>query len=112
MNSNVEKLFVYGTLAPGRPNEHILKKIAGSWKKAYVWGKLLEQGWGAAMGFPGIKLDEKSERVEGYVFYSANLQSHWNELDNFEGEAYQRIRTTIILEDENEPIKAFIYALK
>ncbi len=39
----MEKLFVYGTLGPGRPNEHILKKIGGSWKRGFVWGKLFEE---------------------------------------------------------------------
>ena len=51
----MQKLFVYGTLGPGKPNEHILKNIGGTWKKAYVWGELFEEGWGADMGCPGIR---------------------------------------------------------
>jgi gamma-glutamylcyclotransferase (GGCT)/AIG2-like uncharacterized protein YtfP len=27
-----EKLIVYGTLGPGRPNEHVLKAIGGVWE--------------------------------------------------------------------------------
>jgi len=45
-----ERLFVYGTLAPGRPNEHILADVPGSWEPARVTGTLREEGWGAAMG--------------------------------------------------------------
>ena len=26
----IQRLFVYGTLAPGRPNEHVLREIGGS----------------------------------------------------------------------------------
>ena len=28
----IQRLFVYGTLAPGRPNEHVLSEIGGSWE--------------------------------------------------------------------------------
>ena len=48
------RLFVYGTLAPGRPNEHVLAAIPGSWEAATVKGKLFQEGWGARAGFPGI----------------------------------------------------------
>ncbi len=37
----MEKLFVYGTLGPGRSNEHILKKIGGDWKKGFILGKII-----------------------------------------------------------------------
>lgn len=80
----MEKLFVYGTLGPGRPNEHILKKIGGTWKKGFVWGKLFKEGWGAEMGFPGIRLEEKVGMIKGHVFYSNNLGQHWAELNKFE----------------------------
>ncbi len=108
----MEKLFVYGTLGPGGPNEHILKKIGGNWKRGYVWGKLFEEGWGSEMGYPGIRLENKVEKIKGYLFYSDRLEEHWNEIDNFEGTAYKRIKTKIILEDEREKVEAFIYALK
>ena len=52
-----ERLFVYGTLGPGRPNEHVLGSIDGSWEAASVTGTLHDEGWGAAMGYPGIVLD-------------------------------------------------------
>ena len=64
MNS---KLFVYGTLGPGRPNDHILNNIGGSWQKASVTGYLHHEGWGAEMGYPGITLDKDGDKVEGYL---------------------------------------------
>ena len=30
--SMIQRLFVYGTLALGRPNEHVLRKIGGTWE--------------------------------------------------------------------------------
>ena len=108
----MEKLFVYGTLRPGEPNEYLLKKIGGSWKKGYVWGKLFAEGWGANMGYPGVRLEDKIEQVKGYVFYSDRLGEYWEELDDFEGPAYQRIKTTVILAEEDEEVEAFIYAIK
>ena len=108
----MQKLFVYGSLGPGRVNEHMLRNIGGTWKKGFVWGKLYEEGWGAEMGFPGIRLDRKVEMIRGHIFYSNELEQHWAELDEFEGEAYQRIKTTIILEDSKEEVDAYIYSLK
>jgi len=42
----IETLFVYGTLCPGCPNEHVLKAIGGRWEPATVRGKLRQEGWG------------------------------------------------------------------
>jgi gamma-glutamylcyclotransferase (GGCT)/AIG2-like uncharacterized protein YtfP len=81
-------------------------------KKGFVWGKLFKEGWGAEMGFPGIRLENKVEIIKGYVFYSNKLKGSWAELDEFEGEAYQRRKTTITLEDTKEEIEAYIYTLK
>ena len=46
----IEHLFVYGSLAPGRPNEHVLSEVEGSWETASVTGSLRQEGWGAAIG--------------------------------------------------------------
>lgn len=107
----VNKLFVYGTLGPGRPNEHVMSKIGGSWEKAFVRGFLHDKGWGADLGYPAITLDESGDQVEGFVFSSAKLSEYWAELDAFEGEAYERSLTTVQLEDKSS-VNAFIYTLK
>ena len=104
-------LFVYGTLAPNRPNEHILKNIGGTWQSGFVKGILHEKGWGAAMGYPGIVLNENGEKVEGFVFSSKSLPNHWEQLDEFEGEAYERVLTKVQISDQSQ-IEAFIYVLR
>ena len=34
----IQRLFVYGTLVPGGPNEHVLSDIGGTWIEASVNG--------------------------------------------------------------------------
>ena len=55
------------------------------------------------------------------MFYSDKLDKHWDELDEFEGEAYQRVKIQAVLqgegdekneEDKKEKIEVFIYVLK
>ena len=106
-----DKLFVYGTLGLGRPNEHILSDIGGAWETASVRGTLKDKGWGAEMGFPGLELDESGEEIEGFVFTSENLPDHWASLDEFEGEAYQRVITKVLLKN-GRTIYANIYTLR
>lgn len=105
-----DKLFVYGTLAPGRPNEHILAPIAGTWQPATVTGKLYQNGWGAALGYPGIVIDSQGDKVEGLIFSSDKLPDNWSMFDEFEGEGYQRVTVTVELADGNNT-DAQIYAL-
>ena len=92
-----ERLFVYGTLAPGRPNEHVLASVPGEWETAFVRGELVMQGWGAAAGFPGINLDGDGPMVHGLLFSSAQLDEHWERLDDFEGDGYLRVRVQVTL---------------
>ena len=40
-----ERLFVYGTLDLGRPNEHMLATIGCTWEPAIVTGTLHQDGW-------------------------------------------------------------------
>jgi gamma-glutamylcyclotransferase (GGCT)/AIG2-like uncharacterized protein YtfP len=105
------RLFVYGTLAPGRPNEHVLADVAGTWQPAQVNGHLLEQGWGAAVGFPAMVLDEHGPEVDGYLLSSDALDRAWERLDEFEGDGYERVLTRVRLE-EGGTVEAFIYVLR
>ncbi len=106
----MDYLFVYGTLGPGRPNEHILDAVGGSWKAASVRGTLRHEGWGAELGYPGIDLDENGEEIEGFLFASENLSDHWDALDKFEGEAYERVLAVARLKD-GRSVEAHIYTL-
>lgn len=106
----IHRLFVYGTLAPGRPNEHILAEVPGEWEPATVRGTLHPEGWGAAEGYPGIVLDEQGGEVQGLVFSSESLAEHWTRLDEFEGEGYERVLATVTLAD-GTAVDAYIYRL-
>lgn len=66
-------LATYGTLAPGRPNAHLLADLPGQWTQGFVRGRLIEMGWGAAMGYPGIVLDETAQEVAVHLFTSPAL---------------------------------------
>lgn len=105
------RLFVYGTLAPGRPNEHVLADIPGEWEPATVIGTLLPEGRGATAGYPGIVLGDEGGEVEGLLFSSENLAEHWGRLDEFEGEGYERVLTTATLKD-GRTVEACIYRLR
>jgi gamma-glutamylcyclotransferase (GGCT)/AIG2-like uncharacterized protein YtfP len=106
----IHRLFVYGTLAPGQPNAHVLGDVPGSWEPASVTGTLLAEGWGAAIGYPGIVLDPRGETVPGLVFSSDALPEHWARLDDFEGDGYRRVLTTARL-DDGSTVEACIYCL-
>lgn len=41
------------------------------------------------MDYPGIILNDSSNRVHGFLFNSENLANHWHVLDEFEGEEYE-----------------------
>lgn len=106
----MDRLFVYGTLAPGRPNEHVLAGVPGNWTPAHVRGRLLQQGWGAEVGYPGIVLDAHGEEVRGLVFSSEELAAHWCRLDEFEGDGYQRVLASATLQD-GAVVPVFVYTL-
>jgi gamma-glutamylcyclotransferase (GGCT)/AIG2-like uncharacterized protein YtfP len=105
-----ERLFVYGTLAPGRPNAHVLASVPGAWEAATVRGTLRAEGWGAAAGYPGIVLDERGDVVDGLLFSSDSLAEHWARLDAFEGDGYHRVLTTVRRQD-GSTVGAYVYAL-
>ena len=107
----LERLFVYGTLAPGRPNAHVLSHIPGSWQKASIRGHLLQEGWGAEQGYPGVVIDASGTTVEGFVLSSDALGNEWERLDQFEGDQYQRVATQAQLED-GPVVQAYVYQLK
>ena len=105
------QLFVYGTLAPGRANEHQLDGLEGTWVQARVRGYLFEAGWGAAQGFPGIRLDNEGPEVSGWLFRSRDLVEHWERLDRFEGPGYRRVEVTAKVAN-GEVLPAYIYELQ
>ena len=107
----MQRLFVYGTLAPGQANHGVLKGIPGYWESATLKGVLFSEGWGAAMGCPGIIPTADGEEVKGFVFSSAHLVDHWLRLDAFEGESYERVSVTVRV-NGTQDVEAYVYALK
>ncbi|MET3712279.1 gamma-glutamylcyclotransferase (GGCT)/AIG2-like uncharacterized protein YtfP [Sphingomonas trueperi] len=92
-------LATYGTLAPGRPNAHLLNGIDGTWRQGKVRGHLIEEGWDAAIGYPAIVLDEAAPQVVVHLFTSADLPVHRPRLDAFEGKGYRRVPVAVTTGD-------------
>lgn len=105
-----QRLFVYGTLAPGRSNAHVLAGLPGTWEPASVTGRLYAEGWGAAAGYPGLVLDAAGGEVQGFLFSSEQLPAHWARLDDFEGEGYERVPTRAVRND-GTAVDAWVYQL-
>lgn len=103
------RLAVYGTLAPGKPNHHQLDGLRGDWRQGTVRGRLHAEGWGAAAGYPGLVLDPHGPEVTVQLFWSDDLPAHWARLDDFEGEGYRRVTTTV--ETDDGPVEADLYEL-
>lgn len=103
-----ERLATYGTLRPGQPNHHQMAGIAGVWSEGWVRGRLVPEGWGAALGYPALAPDPAGPRVAVALFTSADLSAHWPRLDAFEGEGYQRVRIAVATAEG--ACEAWIYA--
>ena len=105
-------LAVYGTLAPGRVNHHLVADIPGEWiSDLFVRGHLMSEGWGASLGFPALRWTLDGPEVAIQLFISTQLSEHWPRLDEFEGEEYQRILVPVYRGHELMTI-ANLYALK
>jgi gamma-glutamylcyclotransferase (GGCT)/AIG2-like uncharacterized protein YtfP len=84
-------LAVYGSLAPGRENHHLLAGARGRWREGlHVEGDLRAEGWGAALGYPALRLRRGGARVPVWLLESAALPALWPSLDEFEGPGYRR----------------------
>ncbi|HEY7272433.1 MAG TPA: gamma-glutamylcyclotransferase [Actinoplanes sp.] len=103
------RLATYGTLAPGRPNHRQLDGLAGRWLTGYVYGTLVDAGWGADLGYPALVLDSDGTTIEVQIFESTDLPAHWSRLDAFEGPGYQRVAATVHTPDGE--VEASIYVV-
>ena len=104
------RLATYGTLAPGRPNHGQLDELPGRWLVGHVRGELVEAGWGATLGYPGLILDPHGPPIEVHVFESVALPDHWNRLDAFEGPGYRRVAVDISTDDGLLPASIYVLA--
>ena len=106
-----ERLAVYGSLAPGRSNHHVLRGLTGTWRPGIVHGHLHQLGWGADLGHPAIVIDSSAPAVPVMVLTSVDLPAAWPRLDEFEGPAYRRRLVTTDL-DDGTTVSANIYELE
>jgi gamma-glutamylcyclotransferase (GGCT)/AIG2-like uncharacterized protein YtfP len=105
-----ELLVVYGSLAPGRSNHHVIAGVRGTWSDAFVRGHLHSSGWGITLGYLGLVPDPDGERLPVKLFSSPELPGQWARLDEFEGPEYRRV--LIDVEDENGVFAtAYVYAV-
>lgn len=108
LDTALNQLVVYGTLAPGRPNHHVVADVAGKWSTGWVEGDLHDHGWGAAEGYPAMVWRPGAERIDVNVLESAELPQHWRRLDEFEGDGYRRVRIPVF-RDDAPPTVGHIY---
>jgi gamma-glutamylcyclotransferase (GGCT)/AIG2-like uncharacterized protein YtfP len=106
----LHRLATYGSLAPGHPNHHQLDGLRGRWVKGHVFGRLVDAGWGAGLGYPALILDPQGSAVPVAVFESTDLTENWSRLDDFEGPGYQRVLT--LVRTSAGDIEAFIYVVR
>ena len=103
------RLATYGSLAPGRVNHSHVAELRGRWFSGQVHGRLVEVGWGAALGYPALILDAEGSAIDVKVLESEDLPANWSRLDDFEGPGYERVHTTV--HTETGEVDAHIYVV-
>jgi gamma-glutamylcyclotransferase (GGCT)/AIG2-like uncharacterized protein YtfP len=87
MTDNPEtKLIVYGSLAPGEANHFLLAGLMGEWHRCLIRGHM-----GHYRGFKSFSYDHKGPEHPAWLLESPELPQVIPDLDNFEGEEYERI---------------------
>ena len=84
-------LAVYGTLAPGRQNYHIVEPLGGDWTDGFIEGDLQQTGWGATLGYPAFRPRVGGPTLKIRILKSPLLPAGWKNVDEFEGPEYMRI---------------------
>ena len=84
-NDPETRLIVYGSLAPGGVNAFMLAGLPGEWYPCSIRGHL-----GAFRGFKSFRYDPQGPEHPAWLLDSADLPRIIPELDDFEGEEYER----------------------
>jgi gamma-glutamylcyclotransferase (GGCT)/AIG2-like uncharacterized protein YtfP len=103
---------VYGSLAPGKMNHHVVAPAAGAWSVGLVSGTFSENGWGATHGFPGLRWSPEGSDVKVNLLTSDGLPALWPDLDRFEGDDYMRILVPVFSESGGLVAVANLYELR
>lgn len=96
------RLILYGSLAPGEVNNFLLAGLEGSWERCVIRGHM-----GLYRGFKVFKYDPGGEAHQVWLFSSSILPQKFPELDDFEGDEYERIIVPALV--EGRVILAYIY---
>lgn len=89
-------LAVYGTLAPGESNHHMVAAIDGRWVEGAIRGHRFTARWRDTPGYPGFRPDTDGPVVPILVLVADDLTTHWPALDAFEGPGYRRIEIDVL----------------
>lgn len=103
-------LAVYGTLAPGRSNHHVVAPLGGEWTDGVVEGDLVPEGWGATLGFPACRPRSGGPAVPVKVLATPALEAAWPALDRFESPGYRRILVPVLTPERRLYTVANLYA--
>ena len=80
------RLVVYGSLAPGEANHHVLAPIRGQWLPCVVTGTIT-----VVAGYNVLSWTPDGPPLPAMLFVSDELPRHWERIDEFEGDGYRRI---------------------
>jgi len=103
-------LAVYGTLAPGQPNHHVVAPLGGEWADGVIEGDLFPEGWGATLGYPACRPRTGGPAIAVKVLSAPALGTAWPELDHFEGPGYRRILVPVLTRERRPHTVANLYA--
>ncbi|MEJ2147653.1 MAG: gamma-glutamylcyclotransferase, partial [Acidobacteriota bacterium] len=88
-----QKLFSYGTLAPGQRNHEVVSGLGGSWQTCGAYGQLDDVG-----GLQVFRWNPVGPRIKGQLLVSPDLPERWSQLDQFEGDSYKRRWITVAVD--------------
>jgi hypothetical protein len=95
MTDNPEtRLIVYGSLAPGGCNAFMLEGLVGEWHPCHIRGQM-----GVYRGFKSFRYDPQGPEYQAWLLESEDLPRVWPDLDDFEGDEYERILIPARLHD-------------
>lgn len=86
MDNPETRLIVYGSLAPGEANHFLLTGLRGEWYRCHIRGHL-----GQYRGFKSFRYDPQGQEHQAWLLESDELPRVIPDLDDFEGEEYERI---------------------
>ncbi len=103
-------LAVYGTLAPGESNHHVVAGIEGAWVPVAIRGHRFTARWRDTPGYPGFTPDPTGPAVGALALVADELAGHWDRLDGFEGPGYRRVEIEVFDPAGSRALgRAFVY---